>query len=49
MFHQVWTSCALLALTEPSPAAQPFVDGPDRLERRLTRVLADAGVLMTPA
>ncbi|MEU8340304.1 transcriptional regulator, TetR family [Actinomadura meyerae] len=39
LFHQVWTSYAVLALTEPSLAAQPFVDGPDRLERRLAEIL----------
>ncbi|URM99989.1 TetR/AcrR family transcriptional regulator [Actinomadura madurae] len=48
-FHQVWTSYAVLALTEPSLAAQPFVDGPDRLERQITGVLADAGVSGDPA
>lgn len=49
VFHQVWTSYAVLALTEPSLAAQPFVDGPDRLERRITEVLAGAGVPGDPA
>ncbi len=42
-FHQVWTSYAVLALTEPSLAAQPFVDGPDRLERQLAELFAEAG------
>jgi hypothetical protein len=42
-FHLVWTSYAVLAQTDPSLAAQPFVDGPDRLERQLAQVLADAG------
>jgi AcrR family transcriptional regulator len=41
LFHQVWTSYAVLALTEPSLAAQPFVDGPDRLERQLAELLAE--------
>ena len=41
LFHQVWTSYAVLAQTEPSLAEQPFVDGPDRLEERLARILAD--------
>ncbi|NVI90092.1 TetR/AcrR family transcriptional regulator [Actinomadura sp. BRA 177] len=41
LFHQVWTSYAVLALTEPSLAAQPFVDGPERLERQLAELLAE--------
>ncbi|NEA24001.1 TetR/AcrR family transcriptional regulator [Actinomadura bangladeshensis] len=48
-FHLVWTSYAVLAQTDPSLAARPFVDGPDRLERRLARVLADAGAPGDPA
>ncbi|TDC67128.1 TetR family transcriptional regulator [Actinomadura sp. GC306] len=44
VFHQVWTSYAVLALTDPAMAAQPFVEGPDRLERQITGVLAGAGV-----
>ncbi|GAA0577507.1 TetR/AcrR family transcriptional regulator [Actinomadura livida] len=48
VFHQVWTSYAVLALTDPSMAAQPFVEGPDRLERQITRVLAGAGVAGDP-
>ncbi|RLL66370.1 TetR family transcriptional regulator C-terminal domain-containing protein [Streptomyces sp. Z26] len=41
-FHLVWTSYAALALTDPELAAQPFVAGPDRLERRLADVLRQA-------
>ena len=41
-FHQVWTSYAVLAMTDPDLARQPFVEGPNRLERQLTDVLADA-------
>ncbi|WP_396451602.1 TetR/AcrR family transcriptional regulator [Actinomadura sp.] len=47
-FHQVWTSYAVLALTEPSLAAQPFVDGPDRLERQLAALFAEAGAAGDP-
>lgn len=41
-FHLVWTSYAVLAMTEPELAEQPFVAGPDRLERQLTDVLRGA-------
>ncbi|UQA97857.1 TetR family transcriptional regulator C-terminal domain-containing protein [Streptomyces halobius] len=41
-FHLVWTSYAVLAMTDPELAAQPFVAGPDRLERQLTGVLEQA-------
>lgn len=41
-FHLVWTSYAVLAMTDPDLAAQPFVAGPDRLERQLTGVLEQA-------
>ena len=44
VFHQVWTSYAVLAMTDPTMAAQPFVEGPDRLERQLTEILAGARV-----
>lgn len=47
-FHQVWTSYAVLSLTEPSLGAEPFVDGPDRLERQLAEVLSGAGVRGDP-
>lgn len=43
VFHQVWTSYAVLAMTEPPMAAQPFVEGPDRLERQIIGILAGAG------
>ncbi|AQW54969.1 TetR family transcriptional regulator [Streptomyces hygroscopicus] len=36
-FHLVRTSHAVLAMTDPDPAAQPFVEGPDRLERQCSR------------
>jgi len=41
-FHLVWTSYAVLAMTDPELAAQPFVAGPDRLERQLADVLEAA-------
>lgn len=41
-FHLVWTSYAVLAMTDPELAAQPFIAGPDRLERQLTDVLQQA-------
>jgi AcrR family transcriptional regulator len=41
-FHLVWTSYAVLAMTDADLAAQPFVAGPDRLERQLTGVLYQA-------
>jgi AcrR family transcriptional regulator len=41
-FHQVWTSYAVLAMTDPELAAQPFVEGPNRLERQLADVLRQA-------
>ncbi|WP_433327472.1 TetR/AcrR family transcriptional regulator [Spirillospora sp. CA-294931] len=41
-FHLVWTSYAVLSMTDPELAAQPFVEGPDRLERRLADVLRRA-------
>ncbi|WP_129842914.1 TetR/AcrR family transcriptional regulator [Streptomyces sp. RFCAC02] len=41
-FQLVWTSYAVLAMTDPELAAQPFVAGPDRLEAQLTEVLSEA-------
>ncbi|MGW0738224.1 TetR/AcrR family transcriptional regulator [Streptomyces sp. NPDC002851] len=41
-FHLVWTSYAVMAMTDPELAAQPFVEGPNRLERQLTDVLRQA-------
>ncbi|PNG17717.1 TetR family transcriptional regulator [Streptomyces cahuitamycinicus] len=41
-FHLVWTSYAVLAMTDRELAAEPFVAGPDRLERQLTDVLSRA-------
>ncbi|WP_413098413.1 TetR/AcrR family transcriptional regulator [Streptomyces sp. Inha503] len=41
-FHLVWTSYAVLAMTDPDLAAQPFIEGPNRLERQLTDVLRQA-------
>ncbi|QXJ24956.1 TetR/AcrR family transcriptional regulator [Actinomadura graeca] len=41
-FHQVWTAYAVLSMTDASLAAQPFVDGPRRLEDRLAEVLDGA-------
>ncbi|OMI39619.1 TetR family transcriptional regulator [Streptomyces sparsogenes DSM 40356] len=41
-FRLVWTSYAVLAMTDPELAEQPFIEGPNRLERQLTEVLARA-------
>lgn len=41
-FHLLWTSYAVLAMSDPDLAAQPFVDGPNRLERELTGELERA-------
>ncbi|MFE6286283.1 TetR/AcrR family transcriptional regulator [Streptomyces sp. NPDC057877] len=41
-FRLVWTSYAVLAMTDPELAEQPFVEGPNRLERQLTEILAKA-------
>jgi DNA-binding transcriptional regulator YbjK len=41
-FRLVWTSYAVLAMTDPTLAEQPFVEGPHRLERQLTEILAKA-------
>lgn len=43
-FHLVWMSYATLAMTDPQLAAQPFVDGPARLEAHLTDALCRAGL-----
>lgn len=41
-FHLMWTSYAVLAMTDPELAREPFLAGPDRLELRLTDVLRRA-------
>lgn len=41
-FHLVWTSYAVLAMTEPELAEQPFVAGPNRLERQLVDAIEQA-------
>ncbi|KPC85433.1 TetR family transcriptional regulator [Streptomyces sp. NRRL WC-3753] len=41
-FHILWTSCAMLAMTDPDLAAEPFAEGPDRLEARLADLLRRA-------
>ncbi|NEB13998.1 TetR/AcrR family transcriptional regulator [Streptomyces coelicoflavus] len=41
-FHLLWASCAMLAMTDPELAAQPFAEGPDRLEVRLAGLLRQA-------
>ncbi|WP_173141768.1 TetR/AcrR family transcriptional regulator [Kibdelosporangium persicum] len=41
-FHLMWTSYAVLAMTDRELAEQPFVEGPKRLERQLGDVLARA-------
>lgn len=42
IFHLVWTSYAVLAMSDEELAAQPFVEGPNRLERQLAEVLDKA-------
>ncbi|WP_306362228.1 TetR/AcrR family transcriptional regulator [Nocardia sp. CC227C] len=42
VFHLVGTSYAVLAMTDPLLAAQPFISGVDRLEQQLAAALADA-------
>ncbi|NLU66041.1 TetR/AcrR family transcriptional regulator [Streptomyces sp. HNM0574] len=41
-FHQVWTSYATLARTDPELADQPLVEGPARLEGQLRDILQQA-------
>jgi len=41
-FHLVWTSFAVLAMTDADLAAQPFMEGPNRLETRLAETLRRA-------
>ncbi|MFE6779851.1 TetR/AcrR family transcriptional regulator [Streptomyces sp. NPDC057702] len=41
-FHLLWTSYAVLAMTDPELAARPFVAGPDRLEADLAAALTAA-------
>lgn len=41
-FHLVWTSYAVLAMTDRDLAAQPFIAGPNRLEEQLADVLTRA-------
>ena len=41
-FHILWTSCAMLAMTDPELAAEPFAEGPERLEGRLADLLRHA-------
>ncbi|WP_223777593.1 TetR/AcrR family transcriptional regulator [Streptomyces sp. 135] len=49
-FRLVWTSYAVLAMTDPELAAKPFVEGPNRFERQLADVLgrAQAGGELAP-
>lgn len=42
IFHLVWTSYAVLAMTDKELAAQPFVEGPNRLEQQVVDVLRRA-------
>ncbi|SFB64458.1 transcriptional regulator, TetR family [Amycolatopsis marina] len=42
IFHLVWTSYAVLAMSDEELAAQPFVEGPNRLERQIAEVLSEA-------
>jgi len=41
-FHLVWTSYAVLAMTNTEFAARPFIEGPNRLEKRVAEALEDA-------
>lgn len=41
-FHRVWMSYAVLAMTDPAYATQPFVEGPNRLESQLVAALGAA-------
>lgn len=41
-FHLVWTSYAVMAATNPELAAEPFIEGPNRLEQQLVEILRDA-------
>ncbi|WP_194837658.1 TetR/AcrR family transcriptional regulator [Nocardia sp. XZ_19_369] len=42
VFHLLGTSYAILAMTDPRLAEQPFISGVDRLEQRLATTLARA-------
>jgi len=42
IFQLLWTSYAVMAMTDPELAEHPFLDGPNRLERRLAEVLQQA-------
>ncbi|TLW92079.1 TetR/AcrR family transcriptional regulator [Saccharomonospora piscinae] len=42
IFHLVWTSYAVLAMTDSELAHRPFLAGPERLERRLADTLERA-------
>jgi len=48
-FHLVWTSFAVLAMTDPHLAGQPFVEGPNRLEAGLAEILRRAQSVGTMA
>lgn len=41
-FLQLWTSCAMLALTDPEFAIEPLISGPRRLEAELADSLNEA-------
>ena len=41
-FQLVWMSYAVLAMTDPELAEQPFIEGPNRLERQLADILRRA-------
>lgn len=42
IFHLVWTSYAVMAATNPELAAEPFIEGPNRLEQQLVEALRNA-------
>jgi AcrR family transcriptional regulator len=39
-FHLLWTSYAMLAMTDPDIPDRTFVEGPNRLQQRLCEILA---------
>lgn len=41
-FHLVWTSYAMLTVTDPALSGQPIADGPARMERQLAAALREA-------
>lgn len=40
-FHLLWTSYAMLAMTDPEISEKPFVDSPNRLQERIASILEE--------